>query len=256
MRRSESIAPAMREKATEREDHPSGEDRLRSNGRPRRADEHGPPRRPAHPAAARPGKRPRGRLAKGFARLVGLLATAVLLAVGVSVVFMVTRDHGAESPEPPETFAAANPTPAPTKRTTARPAGRRLTPAQQASRNAAVKQMRSQGFEPVRLADYRPRQSLRVIIGRPKASTGIRGRHAFFFVRGDYLGTDAAEPSLRVRVLRQRGGTITLRYTLFSPGDRASKPTGGRVDVRFTMADGRLVPQDAIPPVASRLPSF
>ena len=138
----------MREEATEREEHPSGEDRPRSNGRPRRADEHGPPRRPTHHAAARPGKRPRGRLAKGFARLVGLLAAAVLLAVGVSVVFMVTREHGAESPEPPETFAAPNPTPASTKRTTARPAGRRLTPAQQASRNAAVKQMRSQGFEP------------------------------------------------------------------------------------------------------------
>jgi hypothetical protein len=244
----------MREKAREREDHPAGEDRRRTNGRPHRADEHGPPRRPAHYAAARPSKRPRGRVAKGFARLVGLLATAVLLAVGVAVVLMVTRDNGTK---PPETFAAPNPTPqAAKKKTPARPAGPKLTPAQRASRNAAIKQLRGQGFEPVSLSDYRPRQSLRVIIGRAKASTGIRGRRAFFFVRGDYLGTDAVEPSLRVRVLRQRGGTITLAYKLFSPGDKPSRPTGGTATVRFTMADGRLVPQDPLPPVASRLPSF
>ena len=94
-----------------------------------------------------------------------------------------------------------------------------------------------------------------MLIGRPKASTGIRGRRAFFFDRRDYLGTDAAEPSLRVRVLRQKGSRITLSYKLFSPGDKPDKPTGGTVNVRFTMADGRLVPEDALPPVASRLPS-
>jgi hypothetical protein len=93
-----------------------------------------------------------------------------------------------------------------------------------------------------------------VILGRAKASTGIKGRRAFFFVHGDYLGTDAASPSLRVRVVRQRGGVITLGYTLFSPGDKPSKPTGGVARVRFTMADGRLVPEDPIPLVASRLP--
>ena len=57
-----------------------------------------------------------------------------------------------------------------------------------------------------------------------------------------------------MRVARQRGSEITLAYTLFSPGDKATKPTGGVVKVRFTMADGRLVPGDPIPPVASRLP--
>jgi len=245
----------MREKATEREEHAVGDERRRTNGRPRRLDEQGPPRRPAHYVAARPPKRPRGRVAKGFARLVGLLATAVLLAVGVTVVLMVTRDSGTE---PPETFAAPNPTPAPAKKTktSARPAGRKLTPAQKASRTAAVKQLRGQGYEPVSLAVYKQGQSLRVLIGRPKGASGIRGRRAFFFVRGDYLGTDTASPSLRVRVVRQRGSVITLGYTLFSPGDKESKPTGGIAKVRFTMADGRLVPEDPIPPAASRLPSF
>lgn len=240
----------MRLGSREREEHPGGEERLRGNGLPRRADEHGPPRRPSQYVASHPPKRPRGRIAKAFARLIGLLATAVLLAVGVTVVLMVTRENPTD---PPETFAAPNPTPAP-KKLAARPKGPRLTAAQRASRDAAVKQMRTQGFEPVSLSDYKPRESLRVILGRPKASTGIKGRRAFFFVRGDYLGTDAASPSLRVRVVGQRGGVITLGYKLFSPGDKPSKPTGPLVKVRFTMADGRLIPEDAIPPVASRLP--
>ena len=244
----------MRVRFRTREEHPEAEERIRANGGPRRGEGHGPPRRPSHYVAPRPHKRPRGRIAKAFTRLVGLLATAALLAVGVNVYLMVTKDNGAD---PPETFAAANPTPQPKPeaKTPSRPAGRRLTPAQRASRAAAVKQLRTQGFEPVSLADYRPRQSLRVLVGRPKASSGIRGRRAFFFVRGDYLGTDAAEPSLRVRVLRQRGSRITLSYKLFAPGDKLGKPTGGTVNVRFTMADGRLVPEDAIPPAASRLPS-
>jgi hypothetical protein len=241
----------MREKTRAREEHPEGDERRRANGRPRREDEHDPPRRPAHYVAARPSKRPRGRVAKGFARLIGLLATAVLLAVGVSVVLMVTRDNGGT--KPPETFAQANPTPAPKKKAS-KPKKPKLTPAQRASRDAAVKQIRGQGFVPVSLADYRTGQSLRVILGKPKASAGVRGRRAFFFQRRDYLGTDAASPSLRVRVLRQRDGVITLGYRLYLSGDKPSNPTGELAKVRFTISDGRLVPQDQIPPVASRLP--
>jgi hypothetical protein len=240
----------MREKTREREEHPEGDERRRANGRPRREDEHGPPRRPAHHVSPRPPKRPRGRIATGFVRVIGLLATAVLLAVGVAVVLMVTRDNGTETPE---TFAQPNPTPAP-KKQASKPKRPKLTPAQRASRDAAVKQLRGQGFEPVSLADYKTGQSLRVLLGKPKASTGVRGRRAFFFVRRDYLGTDAASPSLRVRVLSQRDGVITLGYRLFLSGDKPSKPTGELAKVRFTISDGRLVPQDQIPPVASRLP--
>lgn len=240
----------MREKTRAREEHPEGDERRRANGRPHRAEEHGPPRRPAHHVTARPPKRPRGRIATGFVRVIGLLATAVLLAVGVTVVLMVTRDNGSD---PPETFAQPNPTPAP-KKQASKPKRPKLTPAQRASRDAAVKQLRGQGFEPVSLADYKTGQSLRVLLGKPKASTGVRGRRAFFFVRRDYLGTDAASPSLRVRVLRQRDGVITLGYRLFLSGDKPSKPTGELAKVRFTISDGRLVPEDLIPPAASRLP--
>jgi len=245
----------MREGSRVRPEPPADEDGRRSNGRPHRTDEHGPPRRPSRGVSPRPPKRPRGRVAKGFARVTGFLATALLLAVGVTVVLMLTRDGGTD---PPETFAApaATPQAAAKPKTSTRPPGRRLTPAQRASRDSAIKQLRSQGYEPVALADYKPRQSLRVLIGRPKASTGVRGRRAFFFVREEYLGTDSAEPSLRVRVLRQRGGVITIAYKLFSAADKPCCPTAGTAKVRFTMADGRLVPRDPIPPVASRLPSF
>ena len=93
-----------------------------------------------------------------------------------------------------------------------------------------------------------------MIVGKPKSSAGVRGRRAFFFVRRDYLGTDAASPSLRVKVLRQRDGVITLGYKLYLSGDKPSHPTGELAKVRFTISDGRLVPQDQIPPAASRLP--
>ena len=115
--------------------------------------------------------------------------------------------------------------------------------------------MRSQGFEPVAIATYKPRQTLRVLIGRPKASsTGVRGRRAFFFVREQYIGTDAASPSLRLKVASQRGSEVTLAYTRYAAGDKPCCPSDGTVKVRFAMGDGRLQPLDPIPPMASRLP--
>jgi hypothetical protein len=55
----------MREKTRAREEHPEGDERRGANGAPA-LDEHGPPRRPAHYAAARPSKRPRGRSRQGL----------------------------------------------------------------------------------------------------------------------------------------------------------------------------------------------
>ena len=107
---------------------------------------------------------------------------------------------------------------------------------------------------PVSLADYKTGQSLRVLLGKPKKSTGVRGRRAFFFQRRDYLGTDAASPSLRVRVLRQRDGVITLGYRLYSVRRQAVEPErrAGQGALHDLRRPAR--PQDQIPPVASRLP--
>jgi hypothetical protein len=226
----------MEDGVEEVEEVPAGEDR-----RTRRP----PPRR-------RPTQRPRG-VRGQLARAVGLIATVLLLGVGVAVLVTVTRDNDTSSAQ--ETFAptaTATATAAAKRKAKAAP---RLTNAQKQSRTAAVGQLRSQGFEPVAIAAYNPRQSLRVLIGRPKASsTGVRGRRAFFFVREQYLGTDAASPSLRLKVSGQQGNQITLAYTRFAAGDKACCPSDGTVKVRFKLDGERLTPLDPIPPAAARLP--
>ena len=192
----------MKDGAEGAEEDPAGE-------RPRAGARRAVPRRRAAAARSRAGVR--GQLA----RVIGLVATLVLLGVGVAVVLTLTRDSDASSAQ--ETFAptaTATATAAAKDRKAKGPAAPRLTNAQKESRSAAVGQMRSQGFEPVAISTYDPRQSLRVLIGRPKASsTGVRGRRAFFFAREQYLGTDAASPSLRLKVASQKGSQITLAYT-------------------------------------------
>jgi hypothetical protein len=239
----------MRDGATEREEREAEEGgRHGGDAPPRREPGHGPPRRPSRPVSPR--RRPPGDRG-GLARLIGLLATVVLLGVGVAIVLTLTK--GGKSKED-QTFA---PTPNATATRAARahkPRTPRLTNAQRASRDAAVAQMRRQGFEPVAVDAYKPRQTLRVLIGRPKASNGVRGRRAFFFLRENYIGTDAAEPSARLRVASQSGSEITLAYTRFAAGDKACCPSDGTVKVRFAMGDGRLQPLDPIPPAASRMP--
>jgi hypothetical protein len=236
----------MTDVAKDREEEADGETRRHETGRR-------PPRRRSGSIAPRPRPQPRGRVGGAIARAVGLVATLALLGVGVAVLLTLTRDNGGKSEQ--ETFA---PTPKATKtpagRKASRPRRPRLTAAQRASRNAAVAQMRTQGFEPVAISTYEPRQSLRVLIGRPKASMGVRGRRAFFFVREQYIGTDASSPSARLRVASQSRTGITLAYTRFAAGDKPCCPSDGTVKVRFSMGDGRLQPLDPIPPAASRLP--
>src|SRR4051794_24533702 len=236
-----------------REERTDAEGRRRGGAPGRPGSGHGPPRRPARPVARRSRPAPKRGVRGGVARALGLAATAVLPGVRVAVVTMVTLGH--DKP-PREAFAA---TPSATATAAARakrshPRRPRLTNAQRASRAAAVAQLRRQGFEPVSVSTYKPRQALRVLIGRPKASTTVRGRRAFFFLREQYIGTDAATPSARLKVAHQGGGQITLAYTRYAVGDKPCCPSDGTVKVRFAMGDGRLQPLDVIPPVAARMP--
>src|SRR5215210_4791348 len=198
----------MQDGAKEQEERQGAAARRRGDARERRGPGHGPPGRPPGAAAPRPRPAPkRGGLARAF----GLAATLGLLAVGVAVALLVASDGGESAREAFAPTPSATATPARERRAKG-PRGPRLTNAQRASRNAAVAQLRRQGFEPVSVSPYEPRRPLRVLIGRPKASTGVRGRRAFFFLREEYIGTDAAEPSLRLRVAGQRGDEITLAY--------------------------------------------
>jgi hypothetical protein len=213
-------------------------------------------RRPSHraPLRARPRPRaPRGRARTAVERILGVVATAALLGVGLAVALLVTDKRDDSAADAGAAPAAAKPAPTPAPAT--KPKRPPLTQAQLASRRSAVAQMRKQGFVPVSLAAYRPRQSLRVLIGRPTAASGMNGRRAFFFERGEYLGTDAETASTRVKVTSQTKSGITLAYTLFRPQDRACCPKGGIALVRFSMQDGRLQPSTPIPSGAVRLRS-
>ena len=169
----------MREKTRAREEHPEGDERRRTNGRPRRADEHGPPRRPAHYVArgrrsARAAASPRASPA-----LIGLLATAVLLAVGVTVVLMVTRDNGTE---PPETFAAAR-----TRRRRRKKAGVEAQAAASSRRPSAPRatppssRSAARASSPSRSPTTSRARACACSSGGRRQSTGVRGRRAFFF---------------------------------------------------------------------------
>ena len=94
---------------------------------------------------------------------------------------------------------------------------------------------------------YHPDQTLRVMLGETSVANraaGVpEGRRAFFFVDESYIGTDAAEVSSELRIVRQSKTTVTLAYGL---------DTGETETVRFKWDGTSLGPQTAIPPVALR----
>src|SRR3954454_21950415 len=91
-------------------------------------------------------------------RLLGLLATAALLGSGVAIAYMVLPDDQATAPPP---SGAAVKAPAPSKPT--------MTKAQKRARHAAVAKVRADGYDVVRLADWRAGPKLKVLIGTTDA---------------------------------------------------------------------------------------
>ena len=171
-------------------------------------------------------------------RILGVLATAVLLGTGVVIADMVI-------PKPDEE-AATSTAPPPATEGAAAKAG--LTAKQRAARKAAVTTMKEQGFVPVRLADWRPEHQLRVLIGRDEAGA----ERAFFFAGRRFVGNDDAAASATVRVSAASENGVTLTYRLFEPTDEACCPKGDRVKVAFRWKDGTLKPAAAVPPAAER----
>jgi hypothetical protein len=171
-------------------------------------------------------------------RILGVLATAALLGTGVAIAMMVI-------PEPDEEAAAPATTPA----TTPAPAKTGLTPAQRAVRRSAVTTLKEQGFTPVRIADWHPEHTLRVLIGRDESGA----ERAFFFVKRRFVGNDDATASASVRVSAAKANGVTLSYRLFGESDQACCPKGERVKVTFRWKDGSLVPAGEIPPASERV---
>jgi hypothetical protein len=171
-------------------------------------------------------------------RILGVLATATLLGTGVAIALMVI-------PEPQEQTATPR-APAATPEAPAAKTG--LTASQRATRRAAVSTLTEQGFEPLRLADWHPEHTLRVLIGRDDSGA----ERAFFFVKRRFVGNDDATASATVRVSAARKNGVTLGYRLFGPADDACCPKGERVKVTFRWEDGTLTPTAAVPPAIER----
>ena len=172
-------------------------------------------------------------------RILGVLATAALLGTGVAIALMVI-------PKPEEEVAAATATPAPTEQSAAKLG---MTPAQKAARRAAVSTLDEQGFTPVRVADWHPEHTLRVLIGRDESGA----ERAFFFVKRRFVGNDDATASASVRVSAARESGVTLTYRLFGETDQACCPKGERVKVTFRWQDGKLAPTGTVPPAFERV---
>jgi hypothetical protein len=168
--------------------------------------------------------------ALAFAGLLGLLA------VGLACVVMVSRAITGDDETSVGVSATPVPTrtPKPTPTATPKPTPVPLNAEQRAAREAAAEVVRSRGFEVVKLRDYDPRRTLRVLLGQE--ANGMR--RAFFFVDDRYIGNDAAESSAKLKVKRQGRTQVTLTYTLAQ---------GGPVDVRFKWDGARLNPLEALP---------
>ena len=118
--------------------------------------------------------------------------------------------------------------------------------------NAAVAVVKAHGYTAGDTSDYRPDQTLRVLVGTRTGSGDGYGQQAFFFVGGRYLGTDTREPSASVKVVAQSDTEVTLAYPLYRPHDPLCCASGGQTTVRFQLNNGRLVPLGTIPPVSSQ----
>ena len=163
-------------------------------------------------------------------RLLGLLATAALLGSGAAIALMVMPEREAAVTPP---LAAVTPAPVAKKKKTG------LTKTQKQARHEAAVTLRAQGYEPVRLADWKPAHELRVMVGR--ADTGAL--RAFFFVRREFVGNDDPSSSVKLRVARVGARGITLAYGLTA---------GGTQKVRFEWRDGQLQPTGVVPPSTVR----
>ena len=165
-------------------------------------------------------------------RILGLLATAAFLGTGVAIALMVMPE--------PEEQAAVQPAPAPAAAKAKEQPKRTLSAKQLAARRAEVLTLVEQGYDPVRLADWRPRNQLRVLVG--ESDTGAM--RAFFFNGREFVGNDDASSSSRLRVAKVGDEAITLAYGL---------TTGGSEKVRFEWLDGTLQPTGGtIPPSTLR----
>lgn len=106
--------------------------------------------------------------------------------------------------------------------------------------------MRSKGYTPDSTRSYKPRATLRVLVGTATGSADGHNQRAFFFVRRRYIGTDSAEPSANLAYVSQTRTTVRLSYGVYGPGSAQCCPSSHRT-VRFHWNGRRLVALDPVP---------
>ena len=185
----------------------------------------------AHVVRDSPAHNPSYRRRRWPLRLLGLLATAAFLGSGAAIVLMVVPDShsGAAVKGPPHAKTKG----AHKHHRTG------LTKAQKHDRAAALGALRSEGYDPARLADWRPRADLQVLVGRNEQGA----MRAYFFSGGKFLGHDDASTSNSIRVAKQGKESVTLAYGV---------NTGGHENVTFQLANGTVTPTTPIPPLSVR----
>jgi hypothetical protein len=169
---------------------------------------------------------PRRRRRRWPRRILGMLATLAFLGSGVAIAYMVMPEKEEPAPAPTQQQGAAVKGATQTKPP--------LTRAQKRARRDAVARLAEEGYEPVRLADWRPKAPLKVLVGRSDADA----MRAFFFADGEFIGYDDKTTSNNLRVVKAGGNAVTLAYKL---GD------GTTAKIRFEYADGTLTPSEPIP---------
>jgi len=97
-------------------------------------------------------------------------------------------------------------------------------------------------------SEYHSGQTLRVLVGTRTGSGDGYGQQAFFFVDGRYIGTDAKEPSAKLKVVSQSDTEVAVAYPLYRRNDPLCCPSGGQRVVHFVLNNGKLAPLDPIPP--------
>ncbi len=204
--------------------------------------------RPAHrvsgdrePPRRRDGSRIFGGVVIGLIA-AGLVAAAVLLASGSS-----SDDSGAsqttvvQSSGDKRTTTVTETSDGSTITTTTADRTAPDTPA--TAVDAAVAKVAEEGFSVDDSSDFNPDNTLGALVG-----SGAGGQKVFFFVDGDYIGTDTLDPSGDIDIVSSTDTETEVSYGIYVPADPDCCPSGGRASVRYSWNGSELQPLDPIPP--------
>lgn len=118
----------------------------------------------------------------------------------------------------------------------------------QSERRQAVAALADEGYDALEPKAYRSGELLNVLIGLNSESPTGTSQQAFFFVNGEYIGTDTAQPSAGIDIAYQDGDEVALSYRLYNASDAQCCPTAGSETVRYRWTGDELKPLDPIPP--------